>query len=196
MAQSNWDVSRGKHRKRITVALFIVISLVAVGGIIYYNNRDVVLVKPGNQVVAAKANAKAKQVDSVGDNNKQIRASGVVDKSSGVISSEPVSDSGKKFYDSLKVSGIEFSPVDRPDVVLRLTLMLFFSDNSLRSEILLRREEIRVITRKVIHNLDFGAFRKEELEPRVRFAIRQIFENKNLDDVRIAGIQIEKVQKP
>lgn len=193
MAESNWDVSRRKHRKRKTIALCTVIPLAVVGGIIYYNNRDVVLVKTGNQVVAVKA----KQIDSGGEHQKQIRVPEVVDKSSSdSIRSELVSDPEKKFYDSLRVSGIEFRPVGRPDVLLRLTLMLFFSDNSLRSEILLRREEIRVITRKVIHNLEFGAIQKETLEPRVCFAIRKIFENKSLDDVKIADIQIEKVQKP
>lgn len=192
MAESNWDASRRKRHKRISVVLFIVIPLAIVGGIIYYNNRDVVLIKPGNQVVSVKV----KQIDSVGEDTK-IRASEVVDKTlTDSIIAEPVSDSEKKSYDSLRVSGIEFRPVDRPDVMLRLTLMLFFSDNNLRSEILLRREEIRVITRKVIHNLEFGAIRKETVEPQVCFAIRKIFENKNLVDVKIADIQIEKVQKP
>ena len=193
MAESNRDASRRKYRKRITVVLYIAIPLAVVGGVIYYNNRDVVLIKLGNQV----ASVKVKQIDSIGEDNKQIRASGVDDRSlNDSIKAEPVSDSKKKFYDSLRVSGIEFRPVDRPDVELRLTLMLFFSDNSLRSEILLRREEIRVITRKVIHNLEFGAIRKETVEPQVCFAIKKIFENKNLVDVKIADIQIEKVQKP
>jgi hypothetical protein len=156
-----------------------------VGGIIYYNNRDVVLVKPGKQA----ASVKVKQDDSVG------APGGIAKSLSDSIGSAPVSSENKS-YDSLRVSGIEFSPVDRPDVVLRLTLMLFFSDNSLRSEILLRREEIRVVTRKLIHNLEFGAIQKETLEPRLRFAISKIFENENLDDVKITDIQIEKVQKP
>jgi len=193
MAESNWDASRRKHHKRISVVLFIVIPLAIVGGIIYYNNRDVVLIKPGKQVVSVKV----KQIDSVGEDTKQIRESEIVNKTlTDSIIAEPVSDSEKKFYDSLRVSGIEFRPVDRPDVILRLSLMLFFSDDNLRSEILLRREEIRVITRKVIHNLEFGAIRKETVEPQVCFAIKKIFENKNLIDVKIADIQIEKVQKP
>ncbi len=193
MAQSNLDASRRKHHKRITVILFTVIPLVVVVGIIYYNNRDVVIIKPGKQVVSVTV----KQIDSVGEDTKHIRASEVVNKSlTDSIIAEPVSDPEKKLCDSLRVSGIEFRPVDRPDVILRLTLMLFFSDNNLRSEILLRREEIRVITRKVIQNLEFGAIRKETVEPQVCFAIRKIFENKNLIDVKIADIQIEKVQKP
>ncbi len=168
--------------------MFTLIPLAIVGGIIYYNNRDVVLIKPGNQVVPVKE----KQIDSVGEDKKQVADS----SSSDSIKSELVTDSEKKFYDSLMVSGIEFRPVDRPDILLRLTLMLFYSDSSLRSEILLRREEIRVITRKVIHNLEFGAIQKETIEPRIRLAISKIFENKNLDNVKIEGIQIEKVQKP
>ena len=117
MAESNRDASRRKYRKRITVVLYIAIPLAVVGGVIYYNNRDVVLIKPGNQV----ASVKVKQIDSIGEDNKQIRASGVDDRSlNDSIKAEQVSDSKKKFYDSLRVSGIEFRPVDRPDVELSL----------------------------------------------------------------------------
>ena len=42
---------------------------------------------------------------------------------------------------------------------------------------------------------EFGAIRKETVEPQVCFELK-IFENKNLVDVKIADIQIEKVQKP
>ncbi len=196
MTESNWDASRRKHRRRLTVALFTVIPLIIVGGIIYYNNRDVVLNKPGKLVDASREGG----ADGVEGKQKQTKAAGIADSIS-----KPASDSNrpevvsglpkKKSFDSVRVSGIELRTHDRPDVVLKFTISLFFTDSSMRSEILLRREEIRVVARKVLHNLAFGAIKKETVESRVGLAIKEIFENRNLD-VKIADLQIEKVQKP
>ncbi|HEX3020231.1 MAG TPA: hypothetical protein VHP36_08005 [Chitinispirillaceae bacterium] len=163
--------------------------------IIYYNNREIVF-EPGNKTAAQKT----VHADSVVQKQKQVIATKIVnsavDSAKELIKFKAESDSQKKRFDSVLVSGIEFRPDDRHDVMLKLSLRLCFADSGMRSEILLRREEIRVIARNIMHNLEFGAIKKETLEPRICLAVKSIFDSRNLDDVKIAELQIEKVQKP
>lgn len=209
MVESNWDASRKAFRKRVNLLLSIGIPLFIVIGIIFYNNRDVVFSQPVNQTVSEEI----KPVKRVVTEEKKLERSVVVKqdqinaskKEADSVSSKQLADSIRsekniafetKIYDSVRVSGIECRPDDRPDVVLNLSLMLYFTAKDMRSEIMLRREEIRVIARKVLHSRDFKTIKKEIIEPELRSAIKDIFDNRNLDDVKIVGLQIEKVQTP
>lgn len=195
MAQTNWDASNKAFRKRLKISLSVVIPLILVSGIIFYNNRDVVLVsdKPladEKKTLDSSLVQQKQQLDTV---SRKDDARGKRAASAG---SEEMISSAKNSIDSVRVSGIEFSPEDRPDLLLKVTLKILFTDKKMHSEIMLRRDEIRVIARKRLAARPFRTIKKEIIEPELYSALKDIFDNKNLDDVDVVGLQIEKVQTP
>lgn len=217
MTEQNWDASRRAFRKRINIFLSILIPLVIVSGVIFYNNRDVLFentlnadtpVKKRDGSIETKSVHKPAVVKSdtvkktVAVKSDTVKNSVSVkldnEKKNDTILAGSVSklDNKLKMRDSVRISGIDIIPEDRKDVIIELTLELFFEDVDLCSEILLRREEIRVISRNILRNRSLNEIKKKLIEPELRDAISLIFDNKNLNDVKILRLQIEKVRTP
>jgi hypothetical protein len=83
----------------------------------------------------------------------------------------------------------------RKDVVIYLSLELFFNDIEKRSAILLRREDIKVMAMRTVHGKELNDIKIGELESQLLQNINKIFEHAEITAVKIGNIQVEKAVK-
>ena len=85
---------------------------------------------------------------------------------------------------------------DRTDIRLKISIALFFSDEKMRQEILIRRNEIKIIIKSIISSKVMGLVKKDTIEPELKKAVNGMFSREVLTDIVLKDIQIEKVTKP
>jgi flagellar basal body-associated protein FliL len=109
----------------------------------------------------------------------------------------PVSAEKKLDKTSVSPSSIELLPFacrieSRKDIVIYLSLELFFNDRGNRSALLLRREDMKVMAMRTLRDKEPGAVTTGKLEGELRAAINGIFGNDEIIAVKIKDIRIEK----
>ncbi len=83
----------------------------------------------------------------------------------------------------------------RKDIVIYLSLELFFNDIEKRSAILLRREDIKVMAMRTVHGKELNDIKIGELESQLLQNINKVFEHAEITTVKIGNIQVEKAVK-
>jgi hypothetical protein len=217
MTQSGWEHSRGIRGKRLRVFIFTSIPAAILITVLFINNQDFLRTpsaengKTKNPVVLQTSNTSGKTtpVNKTGENpvvntgEKNSVALDSIIKDISVKFSDPESEIIKQKTgayetknaspDPVSLSGIECRVSDRSDLLIRFDLDVCFNDESRRKEILLRRNEIRVITKKVMSNKELSLIKREILEPELKNEISSLFDRGIINRVSFRNLQIEKV---
>ncbi len=80
----------------------------------------------------------------------------------------------------------------RKDIVIGLSLELFFNDAAKRSEIRLRREEIKIMVMRELRDMRLSGVRIGELEKRLLPGINSLFDVNVINALKIKNITVEK----
>jgi hypothetical protein len=94
---------------------------------------------------------------------------------------------------SILLSPIECTVENRKDVVINLSLELFFNDPEQRSALLLRRDDIKVIVLRTMRSQQLPAIKIHELEALLLKDIAPVVQPSGISGMKIRNIQIEKV---
>lgn len=183
MAES-WSKSR-KKRKKITLVLLLV-SAVVVAGIFIYNNHDffsqgspetahfsVEKDEPTQQLAPPAADEKpAAEIQS----EVQVAKPSVKEDSP-----KPETERAEKY--SVTIPPMRCALADRDNLVIRVSLKFLFSEESVRDDILLKREELKVITQKVLSQKTLSDIKVNEIRAELLKAANGILENGKVDDI-------------
>jgi flagellar basal body-associated protein FliL len=207
MPESSWLESRKKSR-RFIVFLFIV---VIAGGlsVFFYNNRELFFTKqsptshPAN---ARTANAEKTNVPAPPDEKQEARKA-VVAKSGAdtVIRANGVGTKQEKQVERSSPgvaqlgSGILLSDFDcglggREAMKVFISLEVFVSSERLKKEVLLKRDDLKVMVRKVMSGKNLEDLIIDSLRSQTKIAMNRILENGAVDDVIFRNFRIEKVK--
>jgi len=217
MTQSGWERSRRNRGKRLRVFIFTSIPAAILITVLFINNQDFLRTstaetgKTKNPVVLQTSNTieKTAPVKKTGENpvintgEKNSVALESIIKDISEKFSEPESETITEktgayetktaFPDPVSLSGLECRISDRSDLLIHFDLDISFKDESRRQEILLRRNEIRVITKKVMSNKELSVIKREILEPELKNEISSLFDRGIIKKVTFRNLQIEKV---
>ncbi len=183
MPETSWLESRNKKSRRYGYFVFLIIILAAVF-IFLRNNRDVLFSKPG-------------------------RISQTVEKTPSSLpaaKSLPPQASGtaKTVAVERAVSLPETDSVSLADIVCRLrsgealrivlALDLYFQPGPLKREVLLKRENLKVMVQKTVAGKSLNELIVDSLREQTKRAMNRILEKGAIRDVAFRNFSIEKVR--
>ena len=82
---------------------------------------------------------------------------------------------------------------NRKDIVISLSLELFYKDSSFRDAILFRRNELKVMVMRVIRKKVLPEMKINVLEKELLKEVNSVFDRQTISKVKIRNIKIEKV---
>jgi hypothetical protein len=88
---------------------------------------------------------------------------------------------------------IRSSVIDRKDIIISLALELFYRDSTDNSELLLKRDALKVVAIKLIQLKELNSIKKDILSEELKNEMNLIFDRKTLFKVIIREFHIEKV---
>ena len=94
---------------------------------------------------------------------------------------------------SIELPSFPCSIENRKDIVISLSLELFYTNSSFRDEILFRRNEIKVMVLRVMQNKVLPEMKIMVLEKDLLKDVNSIFDQPTISRLKIRNIQIEKV---
>jgi flagellar basal body-associated protein FliL len=96
---------------------------------------------------------------------------------------------------SIVIPDIDCRTLDRADLVIMVTAELVFDNDSLRDEILVKREQLKVLVRRVVSRLTVGDLRTPELRTALRTELNTLLVHGSLLGVTIRDLRMEKVNR-
>lgn len=96
-----------------------------------------------------------------------------------------------KLY-SLSLQNIRCRVQNREDIILNLSLELFFEDIDIKQEILMKREEIKIMVMNEIKEMELADIKPTFLESHLIYSINSIFDKKIIKRINVKTIEIEK----
>ncbi|MBN1309663.1 MAG: hypothetical protein JXA18_17210 [Chitinispirillaceae bacterium] len=99
-----------------------------------------------------------------------------------------------KFF-SIELPSFPCRIESRKDIVIHLSLELFFSDGEKRTAILLRRNDIRVMVERTVWDKELSEIKIGELETQLLYNINKLFDHPDIAAVKIRNVQVEKAFK-
>lgn len=208
MTESGWKRSGNIHQRRLRILYITAIVAAVLVTILYFNNQDFF------RKFQSEDRESEKQV---WPQTESATDSPVAPISSNEDALTRIEDSGKYMVavqnpervvvknvvqeplvlpdtpDPVLISGITCEISDRDDLLVRVSLKIGFNEESSRSEVLLRRNEIKVLTKKAISIKELSLVKKEILEPELKNAINGLCGRELINKVTISDLQIEKV---
>jgi len=124
---------------------------------------------------------------------KTSKGKSVVSKKESISAVQPV-----KLSSALTVSlqGIDCKVSDRKDLRITLDLDVQFSNEQMRKEILIKRDDLKVLVIKAMSKKSLSGINKEQLRGELIDAMNGIFDHRTITGVVIKNLQIEKAHKP
>lgn len=99
-------------------------------------------------------------------------------------------DSSRQY--SILLTGVDSRVRNRKDIFIRLALELFYKDSESTRDILIKREDLKIVAKKIVQSSDLNAIKKESLASELVFEMNNIFDRKTITKVIIREFQIEK----
>jgi flagellar basal body-associated protein FliL len=185
MSEKNWLESRKKNSRRTLLIVFLIV-LASASFIFIRNNRELLFSKqerhshvienpPPSKPAAGKPPAGPSGKTATSESN-QLKAPGGDDS----------------------VTIPDFSCRMRDNEALRvvMSLKLVFPSSAQKSEILLKREDLKVMVQKTIAEKLMNELNIDSLRGQSKRAMNKILEKAIINDVEFRNFSIEKVQRP
>ena len=185
MSEKNWLESRKKKSRRRTLIVFLIVTASALF-IFIRNNREVLFSKPGRLSQITKIPPPSKPAVE----NLPVRPSG---KAVNTATNEP-----KAFVGTDSVTIPDFACRLHETRALRvvLSLKLVFPSSALKREVLLKREDLKVMVQKTIAEMSINELNIDSLREQTIRSMNRILEKAVITDVEFRNFSIEKVQRP
>jgi flagellar basal body-associated protein FliL len=185
MSENNWLESRKKKSRRTLLIVFLVVAASA-SFIFIRNNRELLFSKqerPSRVIVQPPPSKPAVA-------NPPARPSG---KAVIIEKNEPKASGGA---DSVTIPDFACRLRDGGALRVVLSLKLIFPSSALKREILLKREDLKVMVQKAIAEKSMNELNVDSLRGQAKRAMNKILEKAVISDVEFRNFSIEKVQRP
>lgn len=194
MARSAW-VQRRKRSTRYWLLFFLFLLLV-IGTIVIRNNPGVL---SGNQSADGRQThirAQGAQRASESSVAPQTATSGTpttsVRQTSAVNEGAKEVPHGLATRNSVVIPGIGCELADRSDLSVVLSLELFFKSDSLKEEIMLKREQLKVMVRKVLARKNLDEVVVEPLRAEIQREVNALLRGGRVVDIEFRDFRIEE----
>jgi flagellar basal body-associated protein FliL len=183
MPEASWLESRNKKSRWYGYIFFLIIVLAA-AFIFLRNNRDVLFSKPGHSSQEAEKPPSPKPAARTLPPQPTVMAKAVVTKRAVPL---PETDSVELPDIACRLRGTE-------PLTVVLSLDLFFQAGSLKREVLLKRENLKVMVQKAIAGKSMNDLIVDSLREQTKSAMNRILEKGVIRDVVFRKFSIDKVQ--
>ncbi len=208
MRESAWEASARREKKKLLMFSFFIAAAAAVAGVIVINNSDLlklpILPKPlrsEEKTPHRLQNKKSdnKYTDSTASSFSYVTDSGESDIKPYVDDNKPPEQVRKSMEPAPESFSIELPSIpcrieSRKDIVIYLSLELFFNEIEKRPSILLRRDDIKVIVKRTLQPKEIKEMKIRELEAELLQEIKGLFDNGEITDLKIRNIEVEKAK--
>ena len=186
MSEKNWLESRKKNSCRN--ALIVLLIVVASASFIFIrNNRELLFSKQEriSRVIVDPPPSKPAVANlPVGPSAKATPIIKSVESMAGGTT------------DSVTISDFACRVREKGALRIVLSLKLVFSSAGLKREVLLKREDLKVMVRKIIAAKSINELNIDSLRDQTKRAMNRILEKTVITDVEFRNFNIEKVQQP
>ena len=183
MPDPSWLESRKKKSRRYGYVVFLIIALAA-AFIFFRNNRELLFSKPGQPSQGANTTPASKPAAAY----LQFKPSGVAATGLATASAAVVGT------DSVMISDIACRLRGGGALRVVLSLELFFPRGPFQREVLLKRENLKVMVQKTIAEKSMEELIVDSLREQTKRAMNRILEKGLITDVTFLNFSIEKVQ--
>ncbi|MBN1575181.1 MAG: hypothetical protein JW913_01420 [Chitinispirillaceae bacterium] len=220
MKESSWEASRRKVKKKAFLLVFLLITALALATVLFLNNRDLIgpfgsrrspetkehaaEAMPMQTESAVPSPAPSVSPVSVSNDSQPVLPQGFTGSPAAKLPLPSIGDAPETIKtaapDHPESFSIEFPSFpcrteSRKDVVIYLSLELFFSDIEKRAAILLRRNDIKVMVLRTVRDKELSGMKIGKLETQLLQDINKLFDHPDITAVKIRNIQVEKAFK-
>jgi flagellar basal body-associated protein FliL len=183
MPEQNWLESRKKKSRRYTYIVFLMVT-VAAAFIFFKNNHELLFSKPGrlSQTKPPLPPLKPAAVNRLA--NPAARATTIA----------VMGHSAVRKTDSVTIADFFCRLRGNEAFRIVLSLNLIFPSGALNREILLKREDLKVMVQKIIAEKSMNELIVDSLRNQTKRAMNQLLEKGAISDVEFRNFSIEKVQ--
>jgi flagellar basal body-associated protein FliL len=195
------DKTRRNSSRAIWILLLVAVCSVA-AFLVYRNNRE--LFSRNGSPSAPVPAAPIRQVEKKADTAPIIKRKGteqkaaapldpvVVLKSQQAAVDEPRTAAGRlHLRKSVLIPGVDCVILDKKDIRISLSLELFFIADSLQDEILMKREQLKVMVRKVLATKQFDDVKTGALKEEIKSAMNTLLERGAVEDIEFRAFRVE-----
>jgi flagellar basal body-associated protein FliL len=183
MRETDWLESRGKKKYWYYSVTFAIVAGIAIF-IFFNNNKDLFVAKSEkitytvNEPHSTKPSSRPETAPATLRTPEHLNASARADQA-----------------DSLLIDGISCKLNDREALTVLLSIELFFPAGALKKEILLKRDNLKVMVQKTILGKSMHELIVDSLRTQMKRAMNRILEKGTIIDVEFRNFSIDKVQR-
>ncbi len=184
--EADWVKRRNRVKKYRRFLLLLICIILC--GIVLYNNRDWIKLpvlfagKPAEQVEESPVLPPVQETAAV-QRSDSGADTGLAGKKGAV--SEAVQP------DSLVLSDVRCKISGRDDLTIYLTVAIFFNNDALYQEILLKRDDLKVMALNVMRRKEYGSIQTEPLRAELKEAMDDLLEAGDLENLEIRDFRLE-----
>ena len=183
MSEQNWLESRKKKSRRYTYIIFLIVA-VAAAFIFFKNNHELLFSKPG----------RLSQTKPPLPPLKPAEANRLMSPSAIATTAAAKGHSTVKEMDSVTIADFFCRLRGNEAFRIVLSLGLVFPSGALGREVLLKREDLKVMVQKIIAEKSMNELIVDSLREQTMRAMNRILEKGAISDVEFRNFSIEKVQ--
>jgi flagellar basal body-associated protein FliL len=174
---------------RIVIRLFFFVLLCLAGFVLIYNNREYL------PIFNNRTSTKPLTIGDTVEGEVTLPESNEV-PANVVTISETQSDSAswnERRY-SFILRDIETTISNEQNFTVRFALELFFNKESLKSELLVKRQSLKIMVQQVLRKQVFTTMHVDTLRPPLTRALNRVLETGTITDMAIQEFSIEEVK--
>jgi hypothetical protein len=183
MPEQNWLESRKKKSRRYSYIIFLIVAAIA-AFIFLKNNHELLFSQPGH---LSETKPPSSPLKPAAENH--VTGPAVIPSTAAAKG-----HSAEKKMDSVTIADF-FCRLRGSDALrIVLSLHLVFPSGALGREVLLKREDLKVMVQKIIAEKSMNELIVDSLREQTKRAMNRILEKGAISDVEFRNFSIEKVQ--
>lgn len=200
MSEKTWLEIRKKRTRRYV--FFFLVLAVAAAAVFVRNNRDMFF---SSSRAAAKPEAIISVSDAPKDSAKETRIThqrtdaNVPEKAVPLVQRQeekkpPPPQVAAKTVTSVLLPGIQCTLRDRGALKVVISLELFLADTAFKREVLLKRENLKVMVQKVVASKTVEELVVDSLRSETKTTMNKLLEKNIIEDIEFRDFRIDKVK--
>jgi flagellar basal body-associated protein FliL len=199
MSEQNWLESRKKSSRR-SVTLTVILIIVASALFIFIRNNRELFFSSHERLSHAADNPPAAMSGRAADKSvvqpKPDREDLPADRSGDTVSDKKSTHQDSGVFDSVTIPDFACRLRDNDALRVILSLKLIVPSAAVRHEVLLKREELKLLVQKTVAEEYMNELTADSLRERAKRTMNRIIDRPGIRDVEFRNFSIEKVQRP
>jgi flagellar basal body-associated protein FliL len=185
MSENNWLESRKKNSRRTLLIVFLIV----------FASASFIFIKNNSELLFSKQERRSHVIENPPPSKSTVESPPVRPSGKAAVTeSNPPEASGGD--DSVTIPDFTCRVRDNGALRVVLSLKLVISSAAHKGEVLLKRDDLKVMVRKTIAEKFMNELNIDSLREQTKRAMNKILEKAVITDVEFRNFSIEKVQRP